>query len=213
MKHFAAWVIALSGLFGVAIAAILFSARTSPAPNDVQALGFGQCAGLTCFWGVTPGITAWEAARTILGNRLSAEPDDQKMLAVFVERSNAIVLYPSIERGKVGRIIYSYFPYARSPLTTGALIEQYGLPCGVSIYYEQGIVTLRYPALLANISTRGQSRLTFESPIYQVQLSDPAFHSKAQPDPCLDNITGSGVANTRWMGFTSIRNYISASRR
>lgn len=212
MKRFAAWLIGLSVVLAGALWIAALGGRVGSA-NRVQAVGFNSCGGATCFMGIRPGVTFWEEAKQMLGERARSEPGELRLFSVFVDHRNAIVLNPSVDPDRVGRITYSYFPYAASLLTAGAVIEQYGLPCGVSVYYEEGIVTLRYPMLLANVYMRGQTRIELDAPVYQLQLTDPAFHSKAQPDPCLDNITGWKIINTSWGGFAAIDHYLTRTHR
>ncbi len=207
MKPFAALLSSLWAAFAVLYIFVILIGRMHPALSPLQQTGFGSCKGAMCFMGVTPGIN-WEQAKGILGTRAMIEPGDLKMLNVFIDPRNAVALYPSMESGKVGRIAYSYFPYMASGLSAAAVIEQYGVPCGVSVYYDNQIVTLHYPLMFANVSIRGSAQLKLASPVYQLQLNDPAFHSDIQPDPCIDNVTGWKMVNAPWRGFASVRFYI-----
>jgi hypothetical protein len=172
-------------------------------PGNQSELPFDLCNGIPCVMGVSPGVTMWLYAQ----QRLSTMPDSQvlpKEIVLFVKHTATAVIYPSINRKAVGRI-YINFSTDRAPLV-GWIVQRYGFPCGVSVYFDSHLLTLRYPALLVNV------RLTHEwlstaTPISSIHFADPNFRSATQPDLCVDNVTSGGMINRPWYGFSSLRFY------
>jgi hypothetical protein len=151
---------------------------------------------------IRPGATSW----TEVSRLLEAWPQGElaaKEIRLPLEGQAQAALYVSVDHTHVGRI-YVSFPKEK-PFSVGWLVERYGAPCGVSIYARTGLLTLRYPNLLANVWLREQRLDTF-TPVMSIQFIDPQFHFRTQPDLCIDNITD-GAVNRPWRGFTSIRHY------
>ena len=164
-------------------------------------LGVGICDGQPCVQGVIPGKTAWQTAQARLSQKHGARIEDKSIR--FTSTANAQTdLYISVDLTNVGRIAIS----PSGDLTLGWLIAQYGVPCGITIYRYSNTITIRYPALLANIEPDAQL-LRVRFPLKQVLILDPAFSPVFQPNMCVDNMTD-GARNYRWAGFATPRYYI-----
>lgn len=182
-----------------------FAGRASAASGIVGALQLepmAACAGAPCLLGVSPGRTAWADAQVALaGPEVEA---DEKSIAVPLPARNGVTFYRSIDKISVGRVSLNV-QRPEYTLTAGWIIERYGLPCGVSIYWRVGMLTLRYPKLMANVSIK--NRLSLESPVRSVFYHDPAFDGGRELDPCRDNVTDTGMMHRFWRGFASLSAY------
>jgi len=182
-----------------------FAGRASAAPGIVGALQLepiAACDGAPCLLGVSPGRTAWADAQiSLAGPEVEA---DEKSIAVPLPARNGVTFYRSIDKVSVGRVSLN-LQRPEYTLTAGWIIERYGLPCGVSIYWRVGMLTLRYPKLMANISVK--NRLSLESPVRSVFYHDPAFDGGRELDPCRDNVTDTGMMHRLWRGFASLPAY------
>jgi hypothetical protein len=169
-------------------------------PDDARAASLQTCDGMACALGITPGGTSWETAyRTFSGTdgQLSA-----KSIIVRMRPRAEAALYLSVNHVHVGRISLSFM----EPLDLGWVLARYGTPCGVSIYRGAGMLTLRYPFLLANVNLKGE-RLDSRLPVSSIQYKDPAFEMAIQPNMCVDPVTDLAV-NTDWHGFAPLWHYL-----
>ncbi len=194
-------VVFLAGLCAV----VLGLSRALVNPEQLPAVPFDLCDGTPCFLGISPGVTGWSDAQ----QRLSTAPNNQvyaNEIVALVHQETTAALYPSINRLTVGRI-YVHFS-DDSPPSTGWIVERYGIPCGVSVYFSTGILTLRYPGLLVDAHLT-HDWLSVETPVSIIHFADPNFRSTTQPDLCVDNVTSGGMINRPWYGFSSIGFYRS----
>lgn len=193
------------GLVVLCAAAIVYG-RVYAAPDDARVDGFRRCDGIPCLMGVTPGVTRWDEAHMLLASAQVINLSDKRIMFAIDGESSAEI-YPSVDGVNVGRM-YVHFSQEK-PLAAGWLVQRYGTPCGVSIYYNfrQRSITLRYPFMLANILMT-DDHLDSRAPVTNIQFADPAFKSETQPNPCIDNITSGGTANRSWQGFTTLREYL-----
>jgi hypothetical protein len=192
---------------GLCAVLALLAGRALGMPGDARVQQMQVCAGQPCLMGIAPGVTTWEAAQARLHEQVQAQAEARRL--TFDIASTRVETYVSVNRRTVGRI---YLLPQGQPLSAGWIIQRYGVPCGVSIYYGADIVTLRYPQLLANIRAAGG---TFDpdSPVTAVRYSDPHFLFDSQPNPCIDNITSRQTINTGWHGFVPFTRYLRAAGR
>jgi hypothetical protein len=162
--------------------------------------GLTDCDGVPCVYGVMAGRTSWQAAQVSFA-QLENTVLEEQAIALRAAEVGHIDLFISVDKVNVGRI--SVRP--EEVITAGWLIQHYGVPCGITIYRFSDIITLRYPTLLANIRMTG-APFAATIPVELLQILDPAFKPKYQPDMCIDNITD-GARNFRWGGFSSARFY------
>lgn len=169
-------------------------------PDDTRAASLQTCDGAACALGITPGSTLWETAYkrfTSADGKLSA-----KSIIVPMRPRAEAALYVSVNRVHVGRISLAFI----EPLEMGWVLARYGAPCGVSIYQNAQMLTLRYPFLLANVKLNGE-RLDSRLPVTSIQYQDPAFEMAIQPNICVDPVTDLAV-NTAWRGFAPLWRYL-----
>ncbi len=196
-----------TGLFATlnaVLVAVIGVGRGAPLPPSIQALGFDLCGDVACFMGMQPGLTPWTDAQTVMAKLQDSNVWHRRMFVKSSVGSEA-VLYPSFNGDSIGRVYIT--PARGSPIPAGWIVERYGPPCSVSIFYETGIVILRYPFMLANLRI-ARSHLDSYSPVIQLQLTDPSFFSKAEPNPCTEKVTGWKVETRTWQGFASMRSYL-----
>jgi hypothetical protein len=194
-------VILLLACTTTALAAAI-SGRGLPSSADDRLRALGLCGDVPCLLDVIPGETAWRDVE----HSLRARPRtvfQPRMIALRMQPNSMLELYPSVDNQSVGRI---YLLLLDAPLSAGWIVQRYGQPCGVSIYYGAGLVTLRYPRLLANVAIQ-DGWLRADSPVTSIRLADPHFVFESQPDPCVDNITSRQMLNSGWMGFASFAFY------
>ncbi len=188
-------------LAGVCAAAVGLG-RAQPHADDARADWLTVCDGQPCFAGLTPGRSAW----TDVGAALDGWAQDfftGKQAAFSADSGEEVLLFRSLDQVTVGRVQVMM----RQPLDARWLLARYGAPCGVSFYYYQaGTLTLRYPALLANVQMSASGHLNQGMQVMSVQFHDPAFKMPMQPDVCVDNITD-GARNHRWRGFAPLWYY------
>jgi hypothetical protein len=192
-------------IFCLAALAILLAQVSGAAlgrADDTRALHFEDCNAQPCLLGIIPGATEWADASAALARYAPEEATDKR---IIVRMPGAqIETYVSVNRHTVGRM---YFNFRRdAPLSAAWVIQRYGAPCGVSIYVNGEMMTLRYPLLLANVRVMG-GRFDLDAPVMAIHLSDPDFDFESQPDPCVDNITSRQMLNTRWQGFAPLSIY------
>lgn len=179
--------------------------RTFAAPADAWMADMDYCEDRPCLLGVIPGTTLWSTAQVDLAGLPDGSVSGRR-ITVLVDADTEVQLFPSVNGVTVGRI---YVNLDRA-LDAGWIVQRFGKPCGVSIYFEARMVTLRYPFLLANIALEDE-RLQTDMPVSFIQFADPDFRLKKQPDLCVDTVTTRQVLNAPWRGFTSIQRYIAAS--
>lgn len=188
-------------LAGICAAAVSVG-RAQPHADDARADWLRVCDGLPCFAGLTPGRSAWADVGAALDG-WTQEIGTDKQAAFSAESSEEVLLFRSLDQVTVGRVQVML----RQPLDGRWLLARYGAPCGVSFYYYQaGLLTLRYPALLANVQMNPSGHLNTVMQVVSVQFHDPAFKMPMQPDVCVDNITD-GARNHRWRGFAPLWYY------
>lgn len=170
--------------------------------DDPRALHFDACAGSPCLLGIVPGATEWGDAAARLAQYTPRESGDKRIIVPLPGAE--IETYISVNSHTVGRI---YFSFRRdTPISAAWIIQRYGVPCGVSIYTNGDLLTLRYPLLLANVRV-GSGMMAMDAPVTAIRFADPHFEFESQPDPCTDNITSRQMLNTRWQGFAPIALY------
>lgn len=197
----------LTVLTGIGLALLCVAAIAAGREARAAAQGAipDMCDGLPCLMGLVPGRTPWVDARNSLA-ALNANSPESRQIVIPVGERGEVTLYPSVDRVSVGRINIRFGPELHLP--AGWIVERFGLPCGISIYYDPQMITLRYPFLLANVRF-AQSHFDIQASVISVQFSDPAFQPSSQLDPCRDNVTDWKVSNRGWQGFASVGRYIA----
>jgi hypothetical protein len=198
-------------LYGVILllsAGIIGYGRNTPTSDSAQAAGFARCGDRACFMGITPGVTGWADARLTL-SRMASSYYTNHLILIRNPLSGGVWFYPSINGSAVGRIYIDVS--ANNFIPASWIVDRYGPPCGVSVYYDIDMAILRYPWLIVNLKP-SNNRLAPDTPVTSIQFTDPAIHSRLQPDPCFDNVSGWKTATTEWMGFASLRRYTSLRR-
>jgi hypothetical protein len=165
-------------------------------PSDARVAALALCGDQPCIWGLVPGQTEWASAQQSLAGA------GARTIYRQIEPAGEFGFFPSVDRISLGRVSITL----AEPMQAGWIVQRFGAPCGVSIYWEMDIVTLRYPALLANVGLTGDG-LHLSDPVTSIHLADPHFHLDRQPDLCLDSHSPHAVYNTVWMGFAPYRRY------
>jgi hypothetical protein len=193
-------------VIGLALACALgmLGGRAQMQPQDARMSLFARCDGQPCWMGIVPGVTPWTQAERIV--TAAAEHDDKRLIMPMGARGD-VQVYRSIDPEWVGRM-YVLLPYDEA-IDAGWIIQRFGVPCGVSIYFHMNMATLRYPNLLANVQLEARG-LHVHSPVVALQFSDPHFVFESQPDPCVDNITSRQMLNSAWHGFARVSAYVRA---
>ncbi len=145
MKRLASISIVIGLVIAVTCTATIFYGRALSAPDSLAQVGLTACGDSPCFMGIIPGVTAWSAAlarfatvsSTIDGNQLEFITDEQLDVYLIRSENQALVSAVSI-----------IFPNP-STVDAGALVAQFGLPCGMTINRRLRHVTMEYPAMLA----------------------------------------------------------------
>jgi hypothetical protein len=189
-------------VFAAGIASATALGQGVDSEEDARLRALGLCGDVPCMLDVIPGETAWRDVENSLRTR-PRTVFQPRMIALRMQPNSMLELYPSVDNQSVGRI---YLLLLDAPVSAGWIVQRYGQPCGVSIYYGAGLVTLRYPRLLANVAVQ-DGWLRADSPVTSVRLADPHFVFESQPDPCVDNITSRQMLNSVWMGFASFAFY------
>jgi hypothetical protein len=160
---------------------------------------FDACDGTPCIMGITPGQTRWSTAQTEL---TQARLVSAKALSLGVYVGVEIDMYQSADGESVGPININF----DDPMPIGWILLRYGEPCGISLYPQMNLVTLRYPFMLANVPLDA-NWIHPDLTVTSMQFKDPAGQLFAQPDICVDNITD-GVRNRDWLGFAPVWHYL-----
>jgi hypothetical protein len=167
----------------------------SPADSRVGVLAL--CGGRPCILGLVPGETRWDTTEAAL------QVGSARTIYRKTEPAGEFGFFPSVDSVSLGRVSITL----DEPMQAGWIIQRFGPPCGVSLYWEMQIVTLRYPALLANVQMIGDG-LHLDDPVTSIHFSDPHFIMERQPDLCMDNVSPHAVFNTVWRGFAPFRRYL-----
>jgi hypothetical protein len=201
------WLIKVGGIgimvFSITIWGALMLGEQMIPPTFAGRYAPNLCAGVPCVLDIVPGQTAWQEAQ----QRLATQPGGdigRRHIIINTTRDGEIGFYPSVNSEYVGRIYSSYSP--QRSIAIGWIVSTMGAPCGVSYYWRgrTNILTLRYPLMIVNL--RLETFFTPYSPIDSIQLNDPTFSIRAQPDICIDTISN-GVNNNHWRGFFNLRIY------
>lgn len=166
-------------------------------PEDARASALARCADRPCVLGLVPGETPWVDVAQAL------DVADTRTIYRRVEPAGELGFFMSVDRVSLGQVSITL----EQPMQAAWIIQRFGAPCGVSIYWAMNIVTLRYPTLLANLQMIG-SGLHLDDPVTSIHLSDPNFRMERQPDLCIDSVSPHAVHNTTWMGFAPFRRYL-----
>lgn len=194
--------VSVAALLSLALcAAAVVIGRTGNTAADARVDHMRMCGDQPCLMGVAPGVTEWSAVAVQLATLRSAQTDSKRVtFTLDTDEGGLVETYVSVNGRTVGRI---YLSILNAPaLSAGWIIQRYGVPCGVSLYYGAGMLTLRYPQLLANVQLV-DGHFDLYSPVSTVRYFDPDFVFESQPDPCVDNITSRQTINTHWLGFTN----------
>jgi hypothetical protein len=181
-------------------------ARSRPAPALLQRKGIDTCESKPCLLGVTPGITAWNDAHTMLAQRSTSSREDRWISVELDEYTRAIVPRYKSDR-TISDILISF---KDTPATTvGSLITQYGPPCIVLYNRSSRGIVLRYPFMYATTFLPGRivdvGFLDARSPLSTLTLHrdlDRCTASRLFPS---DNLVYAG-----WIGFASLKRYVLA---
>ncbi len=192
----------LAGLTGLCCAAMGYG-RGVLLPADMRVAGFAACEGKPCLLGIIPGETEWIQAHTVFKGSAASASDKQIIVPLYPD--GEAEFYVSVNTHTVGRI---YVRFDR-PVSVAWIIQRFGRPCGVSIYAAAGMLTVRYPNLLANVEFT-EDRFDPDLPVTRVEFSDPAFRLKVQPDLCVDSVTSRQAVNSPWRGFAPLRQYTAS---
>jgi hypothetical protein len=173
--------------------------RAVPTSMEDPASSFDACDGTPCVMGITPGLTRWSAAQTQFTD---AGIISAKALNLGDAIGVDIDMYQSADGESVGPISMNF----DDPMPIGWILLRYGTPCGVSLYPQMNLITLRYPFMLANVPLN-TNHIAPELGVSSMQFKDPAGQLFAQPDICVDNITD-GAQNREWLGFAPVWHYL-----
>ncbi|MDZ4763961.1 MAG: hypothetical protein SGI73_05360 [Chloroflexota bacterium] len=185
----------------------MIGTQLSP-PDFAERFAPTLCDETLCLLNIVPGKTTWTAAQQHLASQPGGEIGARHII-IQATSGGEIGFYPSMDTEFVGRIYGSYAP-VRS-IAIGWIIQAIGVPCGVSYYWRTrtNLLTLRYPLMVVNLQLH-DDQFTPYSLIDSIQLNDPAFDLRTQPDPCVDNISN-GVNNSNWRGFFGVVRYAGVS--
>lgn len=200
LKLISKYIVVISALSLSLIGLVTASTASQPA-TDTPISYIDRCGGEPCIMGLIPGHTLWQDAQRTL-SVYQGEITDKQIVIAFSPLSE-IAFYQSVDKTSVGRIQMRFEP----PISMGWILVRFGQPCGITIYNNAGLLTLRYPFLLANIRLQTQ-HLRSDLPINSIQFTDPNFESSMQPNICVDNITD-GARNRSWKGFAPVWSYLT----
>lgn len=189
----------LTGSLFIGIKLVAVIASEQP-PKDFRSTLLGSCDGSPCVIDLVPGSSPWTKIQPALQGFQGDFLDRQ--ISITWPLSTEVSFYRSVDKLSLGRIQINY----RIPFSVGWLIIRYGKPCGITIYHSVGMITIRYPFLLANVNFQ-TNVFNPNMAITTIQYNDPHYISKAQPNICVDNITD-GARNRSWRGFAPIWFYL-----
>lgn len=191
----------LSSMLLLGVSAALVWGQSHAVPEDPRAAGLDHCEGIPCLLGIIPGTTAWpQSSETYAALRFT--DFTPKRLVVELAPGATAEMYRSINPAAIGPI----YLRLKQPLAVGWLLARYGQPCGITFYPRQGLMTIRYPFLLANALLQGD-RLHLRLPIVSITYADPAMPSGIQTNLCVDNVTD-GARNRQWRGVAPVWAYM-----
>ncbi len=165
-------------------------------PTALRDIGFSNCQ-TPCFMDIEPGVTLWETARANLEARGVAVETNVASLNFGTRNDSAFMVSAD---GTHAGAIYVFLPPDR--FSVGWLLELYGQPCGASIYPRTQVITLRYPAMIANLAmTAPFNANTSVTTLLFADLASPHGVIWSQ---CRDDIT-IRVINVHWRGFVPLQ--------
>ena len=168
-------------------------------PNELQARGFDMCGSRSCFIGITPGITTWSEAKTILtkwGHPIKSDDDFSVSIGsveVDISSLNSYVDSMNIIGIPNGNFV---FP------SVGSFVAKYGPPCRLLFNGDPNYIELAYPSMMLRVFRGNQTQLELDMPIYNVNLRDLSRLSIDPLDFCTYNKIG-GPGIIAWSGFAS----------
>ncbi len=186
----------------VCVGAVVY-ARSQP---ERVANGIDICDARPCLLGVTPGVTAWNDAHTLLARHSTSSRQDRWISVEIDDYTRAIVPRYKSSRS-ISDILISF--KESQATTVGSLITRYGPPCIVLYNRTSRGVVLRYPFMFATTFLPGRildaGFLDARSPLSTLNL-----HSDM--DPCTVNrlLPGDNLIYTGWIGFASLKRYVLA---
>src|SRR5258708_10462977 len=167
--------------------------------GELQALNLDTCDGNPCFMNITPGITRWRTAETVLAKWDAMNAYDT--LIVHLDDVE-IRTWPSFDRSKVWLISVRRRPN-EAVSTLGEVLMRYGSPCAVRLIGLPYQSMLLYPRISVTTAPV-QGRFSPSSPVYDIQLVEPSFLFKSPSDLCgkFDQ-----MPVIPWAGFASVAYY------
>ncbi len=201
MRRFAARTIALCLVIGVLIGSVVWYNRASAGPNPLHAYGLDICDGRACLFGIAPGFTSWNDARTEMMHHASQAPDETHLVLSMGNAEFRVMTYNNEAPSPV-KSIYGDIPPDSDFPRLGSFFVQYGMPCGVAIGDHSGLLELRYPSFDLNVNIGDQDRidgLTVNSSIVYMTLIDPIPGMCAAEHLC--------PAVLPWLGYQSLSYY------
>lgn len=194
--------IRLVSLFWLVIVAMLWGmvlyARTSPASDTLQVIGFGVCNGTSCFQGIQPGMNWQELEKRFPSGEDSAAFG--RFSLNFDNPAYGVDFYGS-EQGTTISAIASRL--SRLSIPVGQFVARYGAPCRVNVgsYVNVPLLILIYPDW--NVFIVGDAagvQFTPDTAMTSVVAVRPQVSLGCHEPPS----QFFGV----WQGFTSDRNYL-----
>jgi hypothetical protein len=167
--------------------------------GELQALNLDTCDGNPCFLNITPGITGWSTAETVLAKWDAMNAYDT--LIVHLDDVE-IRTWPSFDRSKVWLISVRRRPNV-AVSTLGEVLMRYGSPCAVRLIGLPYQSMLLYPRISVTAAPL-RGRFSPNSPVYDIQLVEPSFLFKAPSNLCE---SGDQFAVIPWAGFASVSHY------
>jgi hypothetical protein len=209
LTRFSRLVIVLMVIFTLLTMIPIAIGRARNDSDDLQALGFWVCDGKPCFMGITPGITTWDDAITIVGGHKNAVLQDKDWIIVrLVDKAfidMGIRRHPGGEKVSDASLLLwvdqePYFP------KLGAFVRMYGPPTCVRVIMIESMienVVLLFPGLSLTITPDGE-RITPNSSLGSVTLE----RNEGITRTCGSREDDSSIRTSHWSGFVSINRYV-----
>lgn len=141
--------------------------RAQPLREPIPDLG--ECSGVPCYLGITPGSTAWEDVLSLLSTRPGLTFDYLSRTAHTLPGPYSRIQFFVSGSGFVEEIDLNV---RKTGLRAGDVIVRFGVPCALLVY-PGGDVALRYPGIgfFITLVRRHHTRiLTPESSVIHVNL-------------------------------------------
>jgi len=200
---FSLWIVIASLMSAVRVYGV-----AHPLAHELTTLGFDLCDGSPCFMGITPGITGWNEGKAILTPKYGAYntlEDPASAHHQWVLPVNNGYIQVDSANAKVDAI------WSRVTLTEtlGEVIQQFGLPCGVTIYSSINVAFISYGNAVISVAlAKVGDKLSPSLPVSGIAIVDPRLNPRSVT--CGSNNT---FGDAVWLGFTSSQKYVLHNTR